>query len=140
MRAHATRQVRGDNADISLLARPLSDGSGVTGSPCARLLPCLAWHDSTHLASANFYRALFASERGVLGFIESTLGPRQAADVVELGLANFVSKWRTWVLDDGVVAAMVGHLDGSAVRPALEALEEAHGSAAGRRWRPGSWS
>ena len=137
-----------------------------------RLLPCLAWHDSTHIASVDYYRryeskasivsnpaptrlaadrgirsvpisapacapaSLFATEMSTLGFIESGLGPRQSADVLALGVPAYLAKWRTWVLDDGENVPMVGHLDGSAVRPSLDALAAVHGSEAGRRWRP----
>ena len=125
------RGVHGADADLGALSRPLgSCGSSV------RLLPCLAWHDSTHVASVPFYKELFAREKNTLGFIESALGPRQAADAIDLGLPAYLHKWRTWVVDDGVGAAAVGHLDGSAVRPTLEALTLQYGETAGRRWRP----
>lgn len=105
------RGVRGAAADLGALARPLSAAAAKH-----RLLPCLAWHDSTHVASVAFYRRLFQTEMSILGFIESGLGPRQAADAVALGLPAFVHKWKTWVVDDGVPAAMVGHLDGSSLK------------------------
>jgi len=128
------RGIRGSAADIATLARSFGDVGSSTST--RRLLPCLTWHDSTHIASVAFYRELFAREMGILGFIESTLGPRQASDALELSLPQFVRKWRTWLLDDGVTAPAVGHLDGSAVRPSLSDLERAHGQAAGRRWQP----
>lgn len=120
------RKVRGADADITRHARALPTAG-------RRLLPCLAWHDSTHLASVDYYRQMFASERGVLGFIESALGPRQSADAVELGVEKFLARWRTYVLDDeSVHAPMVGHLDGSTVRPNQEELQE-------RGWKDRAW-
>ena len=109
------RGVRGADADLAACARALPSGG-------RQLLPCLAWHDSTHVASVAYYQQLFRTEKSILGFIESGLGPRQAVDAVALGVPRFVDKWRTYVLDDGVAAAMVDHLDGSSDK--------------GRRWQP----
>ena len=122
------RGVKGADADITVHARAMPTAG-------RRLLPCLAWHDSTHVASVAYYRELFARERGVLGFIESGVGPRQSADAIELGICAFLAKWRTYVLaddDGGVRAAMVGHLDGSTVRPGDAEMRE-------RGWKERSW-
>ena len=120
--------VKGVHADLSLNARPLPTAG-------RRLLPCLAWHDSTHIASAGYYRDLFHREMGTLGFVVSALGPRQAEDAIALGLPAFLERWRTYVLDDGSGEAMVGHLDGSSARR-LSVLEAQFGEGVGRprRW------
>lgn len=114
-------------------ARPLR-------TPRRRLLPCLQWYDSTHVASVAFYRELFARHPGIGGFIESKLGPLMFADYAERGCAAAVQTWRCYLYDDGG-EPMVGHLNGSSALPLAE-LDAAHGAnpgrtgTVGRRWRP----
>lgn len=106
-----------------------------------RLLPCLQWYDSTHVASVAFYRRLFALQPGLGGFIESSLGPRMLADFARRGVAAALATWACFVYDDGRDAAIVGHLNGSSARPLaeLDAEHAAHPGrtgTVGRRWTP----
>ena len=78
-----------------------------------RLLPLLQWIDSTHIASADYYRRFVfsTSPRRTKGnFIEADLGQQQAQDIREGGLAAH-APYGTWLLDDGVTGA-VAHCDG----------------------------
>lgn len=106
-----------------------------------RLLPCLQWYDSTHVASVAFYRKLFAAQPGISGFIESKLGPRMLSDFAQLGIAAALAKWACFLYDDGRDVAIVGHLNGSSARPLAE-LDAEHAAnpgrtgTVGRRWTP----
>ena len=127
------RGLKGEAADITRHARPIAGG--------ARLLPCVQYFDSTHIASAEWYRrTIFAEPGGYAGFIESFVGPLQTDDVLRLGVEEaIVRRWRTYVLDDGDDAPpAVGHLNGSRSRGLAEldakySEHRARGKSVGRR-------
>mmetsp|Transcript_20137 Transcript_20137/g.63357 ORF Transcript_20137/g.63357 Transcript_20137/m.63357 type:complete len:255 (-) Transcript_20137:28-792(-) len=77
------------------------------------LMPLLQWYDSTHVCSTRHYRDFVY--RGDLvkrgGFVEDKLGQYQLADIRANGL-DAHAKYAQFVLDDGVDAPMVSHLDG----------------------------
>ena len=64
--------VKGAAADLSLHARPLPTAG-------RRLLPCLAWHDSTHIASVEYVHALVLQTRS-----SATLQHRKSAATTPL--------------------------------------------------------
>ena len=119
LRTHGVRD------DIERIAVPLCDG-GLTAAMAdgekkdsaglgPRLLPCLRWFDSTHLANTEWYRSfVFDWRRGLVkkgGFIEDKFGQKQAKDIAARGL-DAHADWNCWLLEDGLGRA-VGHLDGS---------------------------
>ena len=77
------------------------------------LVPLLQWYDSTHVCSTRHYRDFVY--RGDLvkrgGFVEDKLGQYQLADIRANGM-DAHAKYAQFVLDDGVDAPMVSHLDG----------------------------
>ena len=79
-----------------------------------RLLPCVQFLDSTHIAKTQWYRDfVFDPERRLVargGFIEDKLGQTQLADFRIRGLAA-VKHWKTWLLDDDESRA-VAHING----------------------------
>ena len=106
-----------------------------------RLLPCVAWYDSTHVASCAYYRRLFAACPGIGGFIESKLGPAMVDDFAALGCAAALDKWRAYLYDDGDEQPAVGHLNGSSALPLAKLDAEYAGNpgrtgTVGRRWKP----
>ena len=78
-----------------------------------RFCPLLQFIDSTHLARRDAYRALFERVRFKNGeFIEdSQYAQEQVRTILRGGLAAH-GAYDTWVLDDGVDAPIVCHLDG----------------------------
>ena len=77
------------------------------------LTPLLQWYDSTHVCSTAHYRD-FVYRGGLVkkgGFVEDKLGQFQLADIRENGMAAH-AKFAQFVLDDGVQAPIVAHLDG----------------------------
>jgi hypothetical protein len=84
-----------------------------------RLLPLLQWYDSTHVASAEYYRHFVFSRRVKRvargGFIEDKLGQEQLRVILERGVGAHVP-YGTFMLDDGSGAPVVQHLDGHDTR------------------------
>ena len=73
----------------------------------------LQWYDSTHVCSTAHYRD-FVYRGGLVkkgGFVEDKLGQFQLADIRENSMAAH-AKFAQFVLDDGVQAPIVAHLDG----------------------------
>jgi len=119
-------------------------------------LPLLQFYDSTHIARTAWYTSfIFGVNRRVNlkhnGFIESTLGPVQLADIRARGLSAH-AEYGTFVLDCGG-SALVGHLDSHDSRltptgesPKLRWAErysawgEQEAGAAGEAAREGRWS
>jgi len=77
------------------------------------LTPLLQWYDSTHVCSVAHYRT-FVYRGGLVargGFVEDKLGQYQLKRIKERGLGAH-AEFAQFVLDDGVAAPMVSHLDG----------------------------
>ena len=109
----------GIREDIQTLAIPVAHGTApaTQGAERQRLLPCLTWYDSTHLATTRYYLDFVfgAGEKLITRghFIEAELGQVQFKDVCASGVAASQPRWRTYLFDDRVDAPIVGHMDGS---------------------------
>ena len=94
-----------------------SDGAKAVGTGRRRLLPCLTWYDSTHIATTRYYKEfVFGSSEKLVTkghFIEAELGQVQFQDVCARGVAVSLPRWRTYLLDDEVSEPAVGHMNGS---------------------------
>ncbi|KAL1522528.1 hypothetical protein AB1Y20_017515 [Prymnesium parvum] len=113
--AHGIKHARGE---LERLAIPLhGEGESLGAEGGGRLLPCLQWYDSTHLALTSYYREFVfnGAEKLVTQgkFIEAELGQVQFQEMCSKGIAASLPRWRTYLLDDVVEAPIVGHMNGS---------------------------
>lgn len=124
---------------VEPFALPVADGK--------QLLPCLGWYDSTHISLRSHYvDFIFAAAPNAQrlitkgAFLENEIAPLQLAEIARDGMEEVVSKWRTYLYDDGVGSPLVGHLNGADAK-SLDELVALYGDAAagqrsiGSRWQ-----
>ncbi|KAL1504348.1 hypothetical protein AB1Y20_010754 [Prymnesium parvum] len=118
--------------------------------PRVRLLPCLAWYDSTHICLTHYYinfifggcldrTAAFRSPTRIVtkgAFLEAELAPQQMQDVQTMGLPAYIRRWQTFLYDDGDAQPAVGHLNGAQTL-SWHSLQQRFGDRAdvGQRWQ-----